>query len=507
VKGLLLAVLDTSSEVPLAAAAARARDLTISWSRFKYSGPILESPDLDALLRTAAARGAHYCLVQSWGHVLHEVWSPDGRGQFDLLELLGGWVEGRAFLAAGRVLGSGEDADWWGLDHACLLVDLDTYRALGCPAADHLHEQVGEPPRRELPRVAARCRPDGSVARLDPAGGTVSGRAPRFGAGLVGASLAAGLPVYDLGAELEAAAAHLAPELPANAAALAAWQQAGLAGFDAEAAARTFGPREMRFLSDLHRLTTNLHRGVFVWNIEPYDDVAEPPPGLASPLASLYSVAAGLKPNFLLERLGFDDRTRVVFLDYSAPALEFRRLLLEDWDGSDYPSFLRRLFRRLPPDRAFYLLWRGGTPDELAWDEVATRWRDELDRWGGGAVLRKHWARYRRLAHELVQCDLVAAPEPALQAVRDEPAAAIWWSNAFFSVHSNWHHDATRRRELYRRWIGGLAERAPGLWLYGASSDNVSVNGVQAVEYRTWHDSHGGDELEPGKFHRVEIRS
>ena len=82
----------------------------------------------------------------------------------------------------------------------------------------------------------------------------------------------------------------------------------------------------------------------------------------------------------------------------------------------------------------------------------------------------------------------------------------VWWSNAFFSVHSNWHHDAARRRVLYARWIRGLAERAPRLWLYGASSDNASVNGVQAAEYARWQSLHGGDELDPGRLGRVDMR-
>lgn len=481
----MLGLLDTSREIALAAAGVRARDLTISWSRFKYGGPILEDEDLDALLRRAAAGDARHCLVQSWGHVLHEVWSPDGHGPFDLLDLLAAWVEGRRFLVAGRLAADGAASGaggqhggrGWRLERDCLLVDLESYRTLGRPEATLLEE-----------------------------GGGDAGLGGGFASGLVRASLAAGLPVYDIAGELEAGAAYLAPEVPARAAALAAWQGEGLAGFDPAVAARTFGPREVRFLADLHRLTSNLRRGVFVWNIEPYDDVVDPPPGFTGPLRSLYSVAAGLKPNFLLERFGFDERTRVVFMDYSAVALEFRRLLLSEWDGSDYPSFLRRLFRVLPPERAFYLLWRGAGIDDLSWDHVGARWREEVERWGGAAPLRAHWARYRRLRHELVHCDLLADPAPALAAVQDQQSSAVWWSNAFFSVHSNWHHDAARRRELYARWIRGLAERAPQLWLYGASSDNASVNGVQAAEYALWHSAHAGDELDPGRLGRVDMR-
>jgi hypothetical protein len=58
--GLVFALLDTAAAIPDAALAARLRDLTISWSRFKYSGPILEGADLDALLGRAATATAWY---------------------------------------------------------------------------------------------------------------------------------------------------------------------------------------------------------------------------------------------------------------------------------------------------------------------------------------------------------------------------------------------------------------------------------------------------------------
>jgi len=121
-------------------------------------------------------------------------------------------------------------------------------------------------------------------------------------------------------------------------------------------------------------------------------------------------------------------------------------------------------------------------------------------------VLRAHWARYRRLRHELVPCNLLSDPGPLLARMRDEPAAVIWWSNAFFTVYSNWILDAGQRQAIYGRWIEALARRAPRLLLYGATSNNISVNFVRAAEYRDWYQDNAGDELEPGKLHRVELR-
>lgn len=431
--GLILALLNTSDAIPDAALAARLRDLTISWSRFKYSGPILEGADLDALLARARAEGYRYCLAQAWGHILQEVWTPEARGGGDFLTALRRWAAEHEFSAAG---GPG-----------CLLVDLDRYR-------------------------------DGDTVTPFPE-------------------------------PLAAGTAWLMADSPEAVSRLRAWLGPGIADLDdagLATAARLWGEGAARFLANARLLTANLPRGVFVWNIEPYDDVRRPEDGAAAPLSSLYSVAAGFKPNWILETHGFDERTRVVFYDYSEAGLELRRLLLAEWDGADYPAFLRRLFHRLPSSRAFYLLWDGATPEDLDWDDVEARWRQEIDRWGGESVLRAHWARYRRLRHEMVPCDLLQGGAPLLPRLANEPSAAIWWSNAFFTVYGNWLLDARRRQAIYGRWIEELARRAPRLLLYGASSDNVSVNAVRAAEYWSWYREHAGDELAPGRLQGVEIR-
>lgn len=448
---LVLAVLDTSRRIADPWLAKKCRSLTLDWSRFKHSGPRVEAADLGAVLAAARARGARYCLVQSYGHVLAEIWRPEGAPSGDALEILGGWFPGRGLLAAGRRQADGT------LDLGCVMVDLERWEALGRPSLD----------------------------------------APGFER--------SGLPVAELPPELEGAAVHLRPEDPAAAAELRRLLDAGIDDFDPEAPS-ALAPDARRFVGSIRHLVSNLRRGVFVWNIEPYADVETPPDGFRGPLDALYSVAAGLKPNRLLETHGFDAGTRVVYFDYSQPGLRFRRLLLETWDGRDYPSFLSRLFAALPPEEAHYCLWEGATPDNLDWDAVAERWRGELDAWGGESILARHWARYRTLPHAFVHGDLLADRGALLATLEDRPAAAIWWSNAFFSVVSNWFHTAGERRAIYRRFLDELAEAAPRLLLYGASSDNVAVNGVRAAEYRSWFRDAGGDELAPGRLHRCEMK-
>ena len=266
------------------------------------------------------------------------------------------------------------------------------------------------------------------------------------------------------------------------------------------------GARTEAFLENVRRQVVNATRGVFLWNLEPYDDVRTPPEGFEPPISTLYSVAAGFKPNVVLESLGFDEDTRVVYFDYSRRALETKRLLLEEWDGSDFPAFVRTLFARLPHPATYYHLWGGATPETLDPPLLDEAWSRELELWGGGQRFREHWAAYRRLAHEFVHCDVLRDPEPLLDRVDLDTSAVIWWSNAFFSMSGNWLFGAEERSRRYELWVNALADRNPGLFLYGSDVRNSSVNHVQAGDYRDLLMVGGGDELVPLKASASEIR-
>lgn len=451
-RDLVLALLDTSSSLDVAGLAARLRSLTIDWARFKYDGPMVEGSDLAGVLSLAADLGARVgaplCLVQAHGHVLTEVWRPEGRPERDLLAALVTWFRSLP-TANDRPLAAVRRGDRF--PAGCWLVDLAAWQRGGRP---------------NLAETAAVL--------------------PDFPTWFYGCAL-----------DLRPAEAAVAPAL----ARLLSPDDGGIGS------AQTAFPDPVarQFVATVRRLVTDLPRGVFIWNIESYADIDPPPAEFRGPLASVYTVAAGLKPNRLLETHGFDATTRVVYCDYSAPGLAFRRCLLDDWDGRDYPSFVRRLFARLPTDQAYYCLWEGQTPETVDWATMAARWQSEVDAWGGASVLAHHWRRYRRLPHHFVEVNLLGDRSPLLTSLADEPAAAIWWSNAFFSVVSNWRLPASARRQVYRAFLRELAERAPRLWLYGASSDNLAVNAVQAADYERWFREGGGDELMPASRRRTAL--
>jgi hypothetical protein len=260
------------------------------------------------------------------------------------------------------------------------------------------------------------------------------------------------------------------------------------------------------FLQSLDDLCAKATRGVFVLNYESYSDVEETPPGFRSPLSALYCVAAGLKPNRILETHGFDERTRMVFFDYSSQALAFRRLLHEEWDGRDYPRFLRTVFSRMPASGTHYYLWPGASVDDMDWPEMERLWVDEVARWGGPPALADHWSRYRELRQEYVLLNILTEQHKLLDEIEDRAGSAIWWSNAFCTIYSATHYGLEQKRQSYEQWARGLAQRAPGIFLYGSDHSNSSVNGIAAGEYWEGYQAQGGDPLLARQFHRRQIR-
>jgi hypothetical protein len=436
-EGLAFGIVDRPSPQVDAALADKLRDLTISWSRYDYRGPILVGETVEGVLNQALELGYRWCLVQRAGNIILERWHADeGRRRFD--QCVSQWIGERDFLALGAA----------GDDH-CLLVDVR--------------------------RWEERLRPDIRRLLVDDAREASEEHCLSLG--------------------------RLSPEEGSR---LARYLGDGIRSFSEEEA--SLDPPIAVFLQEVQQQVLNAPRGVFLWNLEPYDDVRTPPTGFDAPISTLYSVASGFKPNMILESLGFDARTRVVFFDCSTRALEVKRLLLEGWDGRDFPAFVPHLFRKVPSGDAHYHLWDGATPETLDPKAVERAWERELERWGGERAFAEHWSRYRQLRHEFVRCDVLGSAAPLLAGVEPEENAVIWWSNAFFSVWGNWLLDAAERRAAYERWVEELAQRNPDLFLYGSDFSNSSVNDVRAGEYRLMLRDADCDELVPLSANTHEIR-
>lgn len=421
---------------------ARLRDLTISWLRAKYSGAIIEGPTVAAIVDRAARRGHRYCLIMTPGTIVGHAW------ELGLVPTLERWARDQDIVVAGATTRREESGCH--VVEPTLLIDVARFNG-----AEHGHAQQSDANH---------------------------------------ISVAAGVPVHGLPSEIADTLLDINPRNDEQAVALDAVFRNGLEG---AVDGSVFDSPQAKFLTAVQRQIQHCRQGIFVWNFEDYDDVDAGSSSWRGPVSTLYSVAAGLKTNWILHARGFDEGTRLVYFDYSEQALNFKRLLHADWDGQDYPEFLRYLFRTIRPETAFYQLWGGCRPEDVGSDSLQTMWEREIVRWGGEGVIRDHWRRARHLRVEYVLCNVLENTSPLLAVMRDEPSSVIWWSNVFFTFYSNWFYRLNERRALYQTFVRGVTARNPGVLIYGVDYNNIPIKGVRAKEYSDAYFQVEDDCLEP----------
>ncbi len=200
--GLVLGLLDNSAEIGDVPLAVKYRDLTISWSRFGYRDLIIEGTDVDAILGESLRQGFRFCLVQPYGHVIQERWTPDNWQARDFYAALNASIQNTDFLVMGQMADAG--ADWFGFQPGCLLVNLEQYQQLGCPSF-----ASGDGAAVALPE-AVPVTEQGRWTALRRGATTVVRRPRRPGWQWIRASLLAGLPVMEISDEVR----HYSLQLP-----------------------------------------------------------------------------------------------------------------------------------------------------------------------------------------------------------------------------------------------------------------------------------------------------
>jgi len=322
----------------------------------------------------------------------------------------------------------------------------------------------------------------------------------------INTSLLGQLPVLNFSRSLDGSRINLLDPAPEKMQAFAEYLDTELPDYSSTDSHPELSYGQRQFLNSIDSQVKESRKGVFLFNLESYQDVVERPDYFAPPVTSLYAVAAGFKPNMILHSLGFNETTRMVFYDYSSIALEVRKVMVSEWDGEDFPQFVRYLMNKFPSSDVFYQLWGNLGPDQINWEDMQQLWTDETDKWGGESVLKEHWYTYRNLRHEYIHCNLFRDHASLLAAIDDQPNSAIWWSNAFFTIYSNWLYTADERKKIYDNWLVKLVERNPDIYIYGSDYNNTNVNHIRAGEYLERYRLIGDDYLKPDRLAKYEIR-
>ena len=420
------------------------KEITEFFTRFKYFGPIIVGGSVNDVLDKALEHEVDYCIVQSVGHIIMEATF------FNLIEK---WIDKQNFFVTGHIMDknkknknnpSGEEG-YYGLHKQCILVNLDYYKKFDKPVFGD--KNSGEEFVVKAKRHVKDIHDDYTPLSLAPTEELTICTPLVDGLNFISTSLANDLTVYNFHPKIRESKQYIYPSTSAE--------------------------DLSKQLNWIQNIVDYAPQCVFLWNTENYKDLKYVP--LDEPINKLYSVAASFKPNMILNHFGFHDDTEVVFYDYSKPSLAFKKLLVTEWDGEDYPSFVTWALNKYGFSET-----GGNDTQDLSRQEL---WQREINWWGSEKEIKEHWNRYKGLKHSYIHVDICENPEKLTNKITDEENSVIWWSNAFHTVNAQYVRGLQGVTGCYNTWITQIINKNPNIWILGKDYLDRPVEGKQIKDY------------------------
>lgn len=423
--------------------AAKNKEITEFFTRFKYFGPIIVKNNINDVLDEALTHNVDYCIVQSVGHIIKDV------SFFNFIEK---WIEKQDFFITGHIMDKNKKnlnnpagkEGYYGLHKQCMLVNLKYYEKFDKPVFGD--KNSGEEFVVKALRHAKDIHDDYTPLSLKPTEELTICTPLVDGWNFINTSLANDLTVYNFHPKIRESKQYIYP---------------------------TTSAAELEHqLSWITNIVDYAPSCVFFWNTENYSDLKYIKP---DPIDKLYAVAASFKPNMILNHFNFTDNCEVVYYDYSKPALAFKKMLVKEWDGEDYPRFLDYAQRKYSISET-----GGNETQDLSRKQL---WERELTWWGSEKDIKNHWERYRTLKHSYVHCDICTNPEKVTSLITPSRNSIIWWSNAFHTVGAQYVRGLSGVKSCYETWLQQINEKNPYIWILGKDYLDRPVEGDRLKEY------------------------
>ena len=135
---------------------------------------------------------------------------------------------------------------------------------------------------------------------------------------------------------------------------------------------------------------------------------------------------AGFFDLHTLYRHGFHEGTQLVYFDINQKILDFKQKLLELWDGTDYPGFVKGILRKSPENFSDSLL-------SILPEEGERHWQAELKLWGGDIRFSNHLTKVKALPRQFIKMNLIDDFSPLIKVMEEMKSRhiALWYSNCF----------------------------------------------------------------------------
>jgi len=184
----------------------------------------------------------------------------------------------------------------------------------------------------------------------------------------------------------------------------------------------------------------------------------------------LFTAAAGFKPLAILNTNGFHSGTEVHYYDWCQASLNYKKHLLETWDGYDLDAWLTEHDEKYNFSSTFK-----GNYSEF--------WQQELREFGGSLAFQRLWDRYRKLAHHFHVIDIVNDYDRLFDIIDSvHGTKVIWTTNIWCSEMLQWNVEP---EVLEEKWKGFKSRIKDDLILYGL--DYCSIDMYESIQNNVTH--------------------
>lgn len=388
----------------------------------------IEANNITQIIEQAGNSDAEYLLMVAMGYtsfdskLVHQMIADAEAGNYALL---------------GHIL-EDKPAGFYQLHPQCLLVNLNAWRAVGKPDFGGF-ETLSD---RDLPvveRSPIDIHDDYTPTYLKPTSQTkkYTGQL-KEGWNLISTLLNGGYSIGNFSNDIRRFKSHMYPEMEDT-----RFERilAGEQGVTVEENGPTYG--QFRYLRDTD--FAMFKNSVYVFNNDSMriDNIAY---SKTIRLGTLYAVAAGFKPIQLLTQTDWSG-AKVAYIDYSQPALDFKKWLWENWDGEDYIKAITDYKNINPNFDANWLFGKDYTPE---WDKT-------IEIFGGRESWRIIWAQYKKTPHVFIKTDLFGDYNAMLEDMKSNPGNnIIWYSNSFYTPASVRNFTPLKLNGLYQQFLADV---------------------------------------------------
>jgi hypothetical protein len=142
-------------------------------------------------------------------------------------------------------------------------------------------------------------------------------------------------------------------------------------------------------------------------------------------------VPSSFKLEYMVDRHGLTNDTKIVYIDVSPEALKYRKAMIEQWDGTDYSNFAYEYAMNNGLEWQIKRYRSEGDPDGRR--RLESRCKVMFDVWGPGQF-KRFWGQYRKAQHDFVNLNLITDTDIFLELIPNN--SIVWWSNVFDYIHS-----------------------------------------------------------------------